>query len=87
MGIFLVVRYSDLFLRRKNRIYGLTYKLTLGGTLFKYFLIPQFILEKFESWYLKPKIDPIMDSIVEKYELDQPIFRNIYDNYKSKHPL
>ena len=70
--------FIDRLLRRKNLIYGLTYKPSTLRFLVKYFIIPNSIANLAKSNYLQSKYKNQLSKIYQKYDFNQEIFRNSY---------
>jgi hypothetical protein len=76
--------YFDRFLRFKSVIYGITYRWTLFGFVFKYFLFPHFVVSNTIYLYYDPVYKSKMDGILGKYDLSTDEFKDVYDQYIRK---
>lgn len=76
----------DYYLRYSNMLYGITYKWSLGKFLFKYWVIPYVAVLGIGSVFINPKYKPVLDNIVNKYDFNETLFQQTYEEERDKKP-
>jgi hypothetical protein len=79
LGACLAAMIGDRVLRYKNLIYGMTYRSSILKFLLKYWMFPTIVANTAVGTYFAPLYEPQIMNIIDKYRLDDPFFKKIYE--------